>query len=82
MCQQNYMKDSYQNQIVNQVWKIIDVICYFMVVYLGYLAVIALNLFFYKVNDSASNTVAVICQMLIVCQPGDILIYRFMNLHS
>lgn len=45
MCQQNYMKDSYQNQIVNQVWKIIDVICYFMVVYLGYLAVIALNLF-------------------------------------
>lgn len=41
------MKDSYQNQnkIVYQVWKIIDVICYFMVAYLGYLAVITLSLF-------------------------------------
>lgn len=41
------MKDSHQNQneIVYQMWKIIDVICYFMVVYLGYLAVIALSLF-------------------------------------
>lgn len=40
------------------------------------------SIFFYMVNNSVSNTVVVVCQMLLVFQPGEILICRFMNLHS
>lgn len=47
MCKWNHLKDSHQNEseIVHQVWEIVDFICYFTVIYLGYLAITALSYF-------------------------------------
>lgn len=47
MCKWNHLKGSHQNEseIVHQVWEIVDFICYFTVIYLGYLAITALSYF-------------------------------------
>lgn len=69
-----------QSEIEHQVWEILDFLCYFMVIYLGYLTVIV-KLFFNMANNSASNTVAVIFQMLTLSTRWNF-DNRLMNLHS